>query len=136
MSFQMEYHAVGPDPRPATISVLGKLSSYNLEEKLVLILTAFSLNPKVMKLLHQSNDVQTETAPPPQSWFDALNNLISVILKVTRSVVSLSFILEAQPIISLTSLNSLAIDHTPTATYLIIRSIVTCATQVFGMNYK
>ena len=132
----MESHAVGTDPRPTTVSVLRKLSFCNWEAKLVLTLTAFSLNPKVMNLLHQSNDVQTETAPPPQSWFDALNNLISVILKVTRSVVSLCFILEAQPIISCTSRNSLAIDHTPTATYLIIRSIVTCATQVFRMDYK
>ncbi|KAF2316541.1 hypothetical protein GH714_041882 [Hevea brasiliensis] len=93
---------------------------------------------KSMVILRQLNVILEQTGQL-KPWFDALNNLIRVMMEVTKCIVEFNelpsiYISKEQPALST------AIAHIPTAVYWTIRSVVACANQTtslttFGHEY-
>lgn len=124
------------------------LSSYTWDAKLVLTMAAFALNYGEFWLLAQiysTNPLAKSMATLKQlpsiiehtvhlkPRFDALNNLIKVMMDITNCIVQFKelpslYISSDDP--ALTT----AIAHIPTAVYWTIRSVVTCATQISSLT--
>ncbi|OIT06340.1 PREDICTED: protein SIEVE ELEMENT OCCLUSION B-like [Nicotiana attenuata] len=143
----------GGDAHATTMEILGMLSSYQWDTKLVLTLASFSIiygefwlvtqkfatHPlaKMVALLKQLPDI-IEHAAALKSRFDAINNLLKAILDITKCIIEIKrlpsqYISEDQPPMSV------AIAYFPTAVYWTIKSIVACASQVtslLGMSYE
>ncbi|KAK6795055.1 hypothetical protein RDI58_008508 [Solanum bulbocastanum] len=142
----------GHDTHSTTMSVLGMLSGYQWDAKLVISLSAFAVTygefwlvaqmfathplAKSVAILKQLPDIM-EHHGSLRSRFDAINELIKAILEVTKIIIEFKklpsqYITEDQPPLSV------AITHIPTAVYWTIKSIVACASQLttlLGMSY-
>ncbi|KAG5618009.1 hypothetical protein H5410_017833 [Solanum commersonii] len=142
----------GHDTHSTTMSVLGMLSGYQWDAKLVISLAAFAVTygefwlvaqmfathplAKSVAILKQLPDIM-EHHGSLRSRFDAINELIKAILEVTKIIIEFKklpsqYITEDQPPLSV------AITHIPTAVYWTIKSIVACASQLttlLGMSY-
>ncbi|KAJ6424002.1 hypothetical protein OIU84_024888 [Salix udensis] len=149
ISCEIAYKALGgTDAHATTVSLCNLLPSYSWEAKLVLTMAAFALNYGEFWLLAQiysSNELAKsmailkqlpsiiEQSGPLKARFDALNNLIKVMMDVTRCVVEFkdlptSYISQEVPALST------AMTHIPTAVYWTMRSVVACATQITAIT--
>ncbi|XP_058102048.1 protein SIEVE ELEMENT OCCLUSION B-like [Magnolia sinica] len=135
------------DAHATTAALLHIVGSYAWDAKLVLALAAFAMsygefwltaqlqtsNPlaKSVALLKQLPDIleHTDVLKPR---FDALNNIMNVMLDVTMCIVELTE-LPTEYITPETPPMALAITHIPTAVYWTIRSIVACTSQIMGL---
>jgi hypothetical protein len=131
------------DAQQTTLSIFHQLSNYDWDAKMLLVIAAFALRYGefwlLVQIIYSTN--QLIAKPMPQMpglsdhasalkpCFDALNNLIKVIVQVTHCV----FTFKELPFMYITPevpALSTAIAHFPTAAYWTIRSIVACATQI------
>ncbi|KAJ6302106.1 hypothetical protein OIU77_016241 [Salix suchowensis] len=149
ISCEIAYKALGgTDAHATTVSLCNLLPSYSWEAKLVLTMAAFALNYGEFWLLAQiysSNELAKsmailkqlpsiiEHSGPLKARFDALNNLIKVMMDVTRCVVEFkdlptSYISQEVPALST------AMTHIPTAVYWTMRSVVACAAQITAIT--
>ncbi|KAK9104293.1 hypothetical protein Scep_021137 [Stephania cephalantha] len=139
--------SAGVDAHSTTMSLFTMLSSYSWDAKVVLALAAFAVNygefwllaqlyptnqlAKSISLLKQLPDLFEHN----QAWkprLDALNNLISAVVDVTKCIVELKE-LPPQYITSDESILSKATAHVPTAAYWTIRSVVTAVSQIISL---
>lgn len=135
------------------MAILGMLSGYQWDAKLVISLAAFSVTygefwlvaqmfanhplAKSVAILKQLPDIMEHHASL-KSRFDAINELIKAILEVTKIIIEFKklpsqYITDDQPPLSI------AITHIPTAVYWTVKSIVACASQLttlHGMSYE
>lgn len=146
---QIAYKALGgTDGHATTIALFNMLASYSWDTKLVLTLAAFALNYGEFWLLAQiysSNQLAKsiavlkqlpiilENSGPLKPRFDALNNLIKVVMDVARCVVELKDLPPAYISHEVTALSS-AIAHVPAAVYWTVRSVLACAAQITSLT--
>ncbi|KDP46373.1 hypothetical protein JCGZ_10213 [Jatropha curcas] len=146
---EISYKALsGADAHATTLSLFNMLSSYSWDAKVVLTMAAFALNygefwllaqiyssnplAKSMAILKQLPVILEHTGPL-KPRFDALNNLISVMMDVTKCIVEFKE-LPSSYISSEVPALSTAIAHIPTAVYWTMRSVVACATQITNLT--
>ncbi|CAK7328182.1 unnamed protein product [Dovyalis caffra] len=149
ISCEIAYKALGgTDAHATTVELFRMLASYSWDAKLVLTLAAFALNygefwllaqiyssnqlAKSMAILKQLPSI-LEHSGPLKPRFDALNNLIKVMMDVTKCVVEFkdlppSYISSEVPALST------AVALIPTAVYWTIRSVVACAAQITSLT--
>ncbi|WCJ18066.1 Protein SIEVE ELEMENT OCCLUSION B [Euphorbia peplus] len=142
---EISYKAMsGADAHTTTLSLFNMLSSYSWDAKLVLTMAAFALNygefwllaqiystnplAKSMAILKQLPSLLEHTSPL-KPRFDALNNLIKVMMGVTNCIVEFRELPSVYISFQVPALTA-AISHIPNAAYWTIRSIVACATQI------
>ncbi|KAJ6669957.1 PROTEIN SIEVE ELEMENT OCCLUSION A, partial [Salix viminalis] len=145
ISCEIAYKALGgTDAHATTVSIFNILASYSWDAKLVLTMAAFALNygefwllaqiyssnqlAKSMAILKQLPSIM-ENLGPLKARFDALNNVIKLMMDITRCVVEFkdlptSYISQEVPALST------AMAHIPTAVYWTLRSVVACAAQI------
>ncbi|XP_058739429.1 protein SIEVE ELEMENT OCCLUSION B-like [Vicia villosa] len=138
----------GVDAHSTTVSIFEMLTIYKWDVKLVLALAAFALNygefwllahihdtnqlAKSMAILKQLPGImQHSTSLKPR--FDTLNDLVNVILEVTKCVIEFNE-LPVQYISQDVPAYSTASKHIPVAAYWCIRSIVACAAQITSLT--
>lgn len=143
----------GGDAHTITMTLFNMLSSFSWDGKVVLALAAFAANygefwlvtqiyttnhlAKSIALLKQLPDIM-EHSSSLKSRFDAINSLLKAILDVTKCMVEFEE-LPSQYVSKDTPPLSVAMAHIPIAAYWIIRSIVSCATQItslMGMSHE
>ncbi|XP_076957915.1 protein SIEVE ELEMENT OCCLUSION B-like [Bidens hawaiensis] len=143
----------GPDAHASTMAILNILSSYPWEAKVVISLAAFAVNfgefwlvaqlfatnplAKSVALLKQLPNIM-EHYKSIKPRFDAVNNLIKVMLDVTKCIIAFKN-LPYQYLQDDTHPKSTALTHVPTAVYWAIKSMVACVSQLtslLGMNYE
>lgn len=130
-----------------TISMLNMLANYSWDAKLVLLLSAFALNYGEFWLVAQnytSNQLAKSVAFLRQlpeildhssilkPQFEAVNNLVKVMLEITRCIVELVE-LPPQYITTDDAALSMALVHMPIAVYWTIRSAVACVSRFSGL---
>jgi len=124
------------------------LTIYKWDVKLVLALAAFALNYGEFWLLahiHDTNQLAKSMAILKQlpgimehssslkPRFDTLNDLVNVILEVTKCVIEFND-LPTQYIRQDVSAYNTVSNHIPVAAYWSIRSIVACAAQITSLT--
>ncbi|XP_042391063.1 protein SIEVE ELEMENT OCCLUSION B-like [Zingiber officinale] len=137
----------GGDAHSTTMVLFNSLTSYTWDAKVVIAMAAFAVsygefwltaqlhtvNPlaKSVALLKQLPDILEHTdALKPR--FDALNNLIRVMLDVTKCIIQFKDI--PSDYISLENPDmAMALAHIPTAVYWTIRSVVACSSQIISL---
>lgn len=135
------------DAHATTVSIFNILTSYSWDSKVVLALAAFAVNygefwlvvqlypsnplAKAVAFLKQLPEI-LERAEALKPKFEALNNLIKVMLDVTKCIVEFKE-LPSQYITADTPARVTATALIPTAVYWTIRSIVACASQIMGL---
>ncbi|GKV37153.1 hypothetical protein SLEP1_g45214 [Rubroshorea leprosula] len=149
ISCEISYKALGgSDAHQTTLAIFNLVSEFSWDAKLVLALAAFAMNygefwllaqiytsnqlAKSMAILRQLPSILEHTGPLKPK-FDALNNLINVMVDVTRCVVAFNDMQPnyiSQDIPALTT----ALAHVPTAVYWTIRSVVACAAQITSLT--
>ncbi|KAJ6949425.1 protein SIEVE ELEMENT OCCLUSION B-like [Populus alba x Populus x berolinensis] len=149
ISCEIAYKVLGgTDAHATTVSLFNMLTSYSWDAKLVLTLSAFALKygqfwlvaqisssnqlAKSMAILRQLPSIM-EHPLPLNPYFDAINNLIEVMMDVARCVVEfndlpLAYISNEVPALST------AMAHIPTAVYWTIRSVVACTAQINSLT--
>lgn len=136
------------DAHTTTVSIFDMLTNFKWDVKLVLVLAAFALtygefwllahihstNPlaKSMAILKQLPGIM-EHAGPLKPRFDALNDLVRVILEVTRCVIEFNDLPQTYITPDVSSYTT-ASAHIPIACYWSVRGIVACATQITSLT--
>ncbi|KAG6790058.1 hypothetical protein POTOM_006204 [Populus tomentosa] len=149
ISSEIAYKALdGTDAHATTVSLLNMLTSYSWDAKLVLTLTAFALNYGEFWLLAQiysSNELAKsmailrqlpiiiEQSGPLKPRFDAINNLIKVMMDVARCVVEFKDLPPAYISNEVPALST-AMAHIPTAVYWTMRGVVACEAQITSLT--
>ncbi|KAI5604645.1 hypothetical protein POPTR_001G340200v4 [Populus trichocarpa] len=149
ISSEIAYKALGgTDAHATTVSLFNMLTSYSWDAKLVLTLSAFALNYGEFWLLAQiysSNDLAKsmailrqlpsimEHSGPLKPRFDAINNLIKVMMDVARCMVEFKDLPPAYISNEVPALST-AMAHIPTAVYWTMRSVVACAAQITSLT--
>ncbi|KAL5797079.1 hypothetical protein ACOSQ2_001899 [Xanthoceras sorbifolium] len=145
ISCEIAYKALGGvDAHQTTVSLFNMLAAYSWDAKVVLTLAAFAINygefwllaqiystnplAKSMAILKQVPSI-LEHASHLKSRFDALNNLITAMMDLTRCVIEFKD-LPSMYITHDVPAFATAISLIPTAVYWTIRSVVACATQI------
>lgn len=145
---QIAYKCAGVvDAHATTMSILNMLSSYSWEAKLVITLAAFATNygefwlvaqnytsnqlAKSVAILKQLPDI-LEHSSTLKPRFDAVKNLIKVMLDIARCIVEFKELPSQYISMDVTALST-AIAHIPITVYWTIRSVVACATQIIGL---
>ena len=124
------------------------LTNYSWDAKLVLALSACALNygefwllaqnyttnqlAKSVAILRQLLEILERTSML-NARFDEINNLVKVMLDITRCVVEFRE-LPPQYITSDVAALSMALAHIPVAVYWTIRGIVACGSQIAGIT--
>jgi len=146
---QTAYKALGrTDAHATTILLLNMLTSYSWDAKLVLTLAPIALNygkfwllaqiystnqlAKSMAILRQLPSIM-EQSGPLKPRFDAIDNLIKVMMDVARCVVEFKDLPPAY-ISNEVPAWSTAMAHIPTAVYWTMRSVVACAAQITSLT--
>jgi hypothetical protein len=146
---QIAYKALGgTDAHATTVSLFNMLTSYSWDAKLVLTLSAFALNygefwllaqisssnqlAKSMAILRQLPSIM-EHSGPLKPRFDAINNLIKVMMDVARCMVEFKDLPPAYISNEVPALST-AMAHIPTAVYWTMRSVVACAAQITSLT--
>lgn len=149
MKFQISYKALGgADAHSTTVAIFDMVTNYKWDVKLVLTLAAFALNygefwllahiqstnplAKSMAILKQLPGIM-EHAGPLKPRFDALNDLIRVILEVTKCVIEFNTLPQSYispEVLSYTTASA----HIPIASYWSVRGVVACATQITSLT--
>ncbi|GAA0163091.1 hypothetical protein LIER_19045 [Lithospermum erythrorhizon] len=143
----------GGDAHTSTMAILGMISTYQWDAKLVLSLGAFASNfgdfwltanlivsnpiAKSLAVLKQMPDF-VEHSQGLKPRFDAINDLVKVVLEVTKCVIGFNDLPSQYISDDATSLAA-AKAHIPAAVYWTIRSMVVCASQITrlpGMSYE
>ncbi|KAL3611995.1 hypothetical protein D5086_003015 [Populus alba] len=149
ISCEIAYKALGgTDAHATTVSLFNMLTSYSWDAKLVLTLSAFALNygefwllaqiyssnqlAKSMAILRQLPSIM-EHSGPLKPRFDAINNLIKVMMDVARCVVEFKDLPPAYISNEVPALST-AMAHIPTAVYWTMRSVVACAAQITSLT--
>ncbi|XAR51937.1 hypothetical protein NMG60_11006745 [Bertholletia excelsa] len=149
ISCEIAYNCLsGVDGHQTTLSLCKMLSGFTWDAKLVLTLAAFAMTygefwllaqiystnslAKSMAILRQL-PVILENAGILKSRFDALNNLINVMLEMTKCIVAFddlptTYVTQEVPALSA------AITTFPTAVYWTMRGIVACAAQITNLT--
>ncbi|XP_061341850.1 protein SIEVE ELEMENT OCCLUSION B [Gastrolobium bilobum] len=149
ISCEISYKTLGgADAHTTTVAIFEMLTTYKWDVKLVLALAAFALTygefwllahihdtnqlAKSMAILKQLPSIM-EHAGSMKPRFDALNDLIKVVLEVTRCVIEFNDIPTryiAQEVPPYTT----ASNQIPIAVYWSVRSIVACAAQITSLT--
>ncbi|KAI9402861.1 hypothetical protein POPTR_001G340500v4 [Populus trichocarpa] len=149
ISCEIAYKSLdGTDAHATTVSLFNMLPSYSWDAKLVLTLAAFALNygefwllaqiyssnqlAKSMAILRQLPSIM-EHSGPLKPRFDAINNLIKVMMDVARCVVEFKDLPPAYISNEVPALST-AMAHIPTAVYWTMRSVVACAAQITSLT--
>ncbi|KAL3611991.1 hypothetical protein D5086_003011 [Populus alba] len=149
ISSEIAYKALdGTDAHATTVSLFNMLTSYSWDAKLVLTLTAFALNygefwllaqiyssnelAKSMAILRQLPSI-IEQSGPLKPRFDAINNLIKVMMDVARCVVEFKDLPPAYISNEVPALST-AMAHIPTAVYWTMRGVVACEAQITSLT--
>ncbi|XP_020571416.1 protein SIEVE ELEMENT OCCLUSION B-like [Phalaenopsis equestris] len=148
ISYEVTFKCSGAvDAHSTTMAVFHTLSTYTWDAKAVMALAAMavnygefwlttqlhSVNPlaKSVALLKQIPDI-IEHTDVLKARFDAINNLIRVMLDITKSIVEFTEL--PTDYISLDSPDMItAMTHIPTAVYWVVRGIVACISQTVGL---
>jgi len=146
---QIAYKAQGgTDAHATTVSLFNMLACYSWDAKLVLVLAAFALNYGEFWLLSQiysSNQLAKsmailrklpgimEHSGPLKHRFDAINNLIRVMMDVVSCVVEFKDLPPAYISNEVPALST-AMAHIPIAVYWTMRSVVACAAQITSLT--
>ncbi|MED6198858.1 hypothetical protein PIB30_070549 [Stylosanthes scabra] len=149
ISCEISYKALGGvDAHSTTVAIFDMLTNYEWDVKLVLALAAFALTYGEFWLLahmHLTNQLARSMAILKQvpsimehvstlrPRFEALNELVKVILEVARCVIEFND-LPKQYITQDTSAYNIASNHIPIAAYWSVRGIVACATQITSLT--
>lgn len=149
ISSEISYKALGGvDAHSTTIAIFDMLTNYKWDVKLVVALAAFALTygefwllahihgtnqlAKSMAILRQVPGIM-EHVNSLRPRFDALNDLVKVILEVTRCVIEFHD-LPTQYVTQEISAYTTAASHIPTAAYWSVRGIVACAAQILSLT--
>ncbi|KAL3611996.1 hypothetical protein D5086_003016 [Populus alba] len=149
ISCEIAYKSLeGTDAHATTVALFNMLQSYSWDAKLVLTLAAFALNygefwllaqiyssnqlAKSMAILRQLPSIM-EHSGPLKPRFDAINNLIKVMMDVARCVVEFKDLPPAYISNEVPALST-AMAHIPTAVYWTMRSVVACAAQITSLT--
>ncbi|XP_011014351.1 PREDICTED: uncharacterized protein LOC105118161 [Populus euphratica] len=149
ISCEIAYKSLdGTDAHATTVSLFNMLTSYSWDAKLVLTLAAFALNygefwllaqiyssnqlAKSMAILRQLPSIM-EHSGPLKPRFDAINNLIKVMMDVARCVVEFKDLPPAYISNEVPALST-AMAHIPIAVYWTMRSVVACAAQITSLT--
>ncbi|XP_057437405.1 protein SIEVE ELEMENT OCCLUSION B-like [Lotus japonicus] len=149
ISCEISYKTLsGVDAHSTSVAIFDMLTIYQWDVKLVLALASFALTYGEFWLLaniHDTNQLAKSMAILKQlpgimehvsslkPRFDTLNDLISVILDVTRCVVEFND-LPTKYITQDISAYTTAYNHIPIAAYWCVRSIVACAAQITSLT--
>lgn len=145
----MSYKALsGADAHSTTVAIFDMLTNFKWDVKLVLTLAAFALNygefwllahihstnqlAKSMAILKQLPGIM-EHAGQLRPRFEALNDLIRVILEVTKCVIEFHELPQSY-ITAEVSAYTTASAHIPIASYWSVRGIVACAAQITSLT--
>ncbi|KAI3464169.1 hypothetical protein Pfo_020896 [Paulownia fortunei] len=153
ISCELSCNCSGGDGHASAMEILNILSSYTWDAKAVIALASFSANygqfwlvatlfttdelAKSVGLLKQLPDI-IELSDVMKARFDTINNLVKVSLELTRCIAEFRRLPskyisdDAEPM-------TIAMTHIPIAVYWIIRSLVSCASQVteiLGLSNK
>ncbi|KAG5254353.1 protein SIEVE ELEMENT OCCLUSION [Salix suchowensis] len=150
ISGEIAYKALGgTDAHATTVSLFNMLSSYSWDAKLVLTMAAFAMNygefwllaqiyssnqlAKSMAILKHLPSIMENDSGSLKARFDALDNMIKVMMDITRCVVEFkdlptSYISQEVPALST------AMAHIPAAVYWTLRSVVACAAQITAIT--
>ncbi|KAJ1405349.1 Sieve element occlusion, N-terminal [Sesbania bispinosa] len=137
----------GGDAHATTIGILGMLSSYSWDDKVVIALAAFAAklgefwlvaqlyatnrlakSVAMLKHIHETVEHVEDLGPK----FETVNDLIKAMLDVTNCIVELHE-LPSQYIDPEAPEMSIASNLIPSAVYWTIRSIVACASHILGI---
>ncbi|KAK8924006.1 hypothetical protein KSP39_PZI019263 [Platanthera zijinensis] len=137
----------GGDAHTTTMAVFHILSTYTWDAKAVMALAALAVNygefsltaqlhgvnplAKSLVLLKQIPDI-IEHANVLKPRFDAINNLITVMLDVTKSIIEFTD-LPSEYISSESPEMETAMAHIPTAVYWVVRGVVACMSQTIAL---
>ncbi|PQP95737.1 protein SIEVE ELEMENT OCCLUSION A [Prunus yedoensis var. nudiflora] len=139
----------GEDANKTTMDILDIVQNYDWDEKVVLALGAFAVkdgefwlvaqlytsNPlaKAVGQLKQLQEILERAGTILKPKFDAYDNLVRAVLKVTKSIIQLQD-LHNDPHLTPEIKSSASTAHIPTAVYWTIRSIVVAASQLLGIT--
>lgn len=131
------------------MDILDIVQNYDWDEKVVLALGAFAVkdgefwlvsqlytsNPlaKAVGQLKQLQEILERAGTILKPKFDAYNNLVKGVLKVTKSIIQLQD-LHNDPHLTPEIKSAASTAHIPTAVYWTIRSIVVAASQLLGIT--
>ncbi|KAJ1395696.1 Sieve element occlusion, N-terminal [Sesbania bispinosa] len=149
ISCEISYKTLGGvDAHTTTVGIFDMLTIYKWDVKLVLALAAFALSygefwllanihdtnqlAKSMAILKQLPGIM-EHASSLKPRFDTLNDLVKVILEVTKCVIEFND-LPTQYIPQEVSAYTTASNYIPIASYWCVRSIVACAAQITSLT--
>lgn len=137
----------GVDPHATAISILGMLSSYSWDAKVVIALAALAANfgefwlvaqlyatsplaksVAMLKHIHETLEQVDDLGP----MFETVNNLLKAMLDVTNSIVEFQE-LPSQYIDPEAPEMLTALTLIPSAVYWTVRSIVACASHILGI---
>lgn len=131
------------------MDILNIVQHYDWDEKVVLTLGAFAVKDgefwllaqlyttnalaKAVGTLRQLTDILERAGTVLKSKFDAYNNLVNTVLKVTKCIIQLQE-LRRDPHLTEELESTASTAHIPTAVYWTIRSIVVAASQLLGIT--
>ncbi|XP_027347273.1 protein SIEVE ELEMENT OCCLUSION B [Abrus precatorius] len=149
ISCEISYKTLsGLDAHSTTIAIFDMLTIYKWDVKIVLALAAFALTygefwllanihdtnhlAKSMAILKQLTSIM-EHSTTLKPRFDALNDLVNIILEVTKCIVEFND-LPTQYITQDMTAYSTASNYIPVASYWTVRSVVACAAQITSLT--
>jgi len=149
MKFQIPYKTLcGVDVHSTTVAIFDMLTIFKWDVKIVLALAAFALTygefwllaqihdknqlAKSMAILKQLPSIMAR-ASSLKPRFDTLNDLVSIIVEVTKRVIEFHD-LRSQYITQDISAYTTAYNYIPVASYWTVRSIVACAAQITSLT--
>ncbi|KAL6190473.1 hypothetical protein ACLB2K_036870 [Fragaria x ananassa] len=140
----------GEDANKTTMDILHIVQNYDWDEKVVLALGAFSVKDgefwlvaqlyntnvlaKAVGTLRQLPEILERTSTVLKSKFDAYNNLVTTVFKVTKCIVQLQEVRRDPHLTPELESTTSSTAHIPTAVYWTIRSIVIAASQLLGIT--
>lgn len=149
MKFQISYKTLGGvDAHSTTVGIFDMLTIFKWDVKIVLALAAFALTYGEFWLLAQIHDKNQlaksmailkqlpsimEHASSLKPRFDTLNDLVRIIVEVTKCVIEFHD-LPSQYITQDITAYTTAYNYIPVASYWTIRSIVACAAQITSLT--
>ncbi|XP_050372121.1 protein SIEVE ELEMENT OCCLUSION B-like [Argentina anserina] len=139
----------GEDANKTTMDILHLVQHYDWDEKVVLALGAFSVRDgefwlvaqlyttnvlaKAVGTLRELPEILERASTVLKSKFDAYNNLVNTVLKVTKCIVQLQEV-RRDPHLTTELESTTSAANIPTAVYWTIRSIVIAASQLLGIT--
>ncbi|KAM5568004.1 protein SIEVE ELEMENT OCCLUSION B [Rosa sericea] len=139
----------GVDASKTTMDILERVQHYDWDEKVVLALASFAIKDgefwlvaqlftsnalaKAIGQLKQMQEILERSGTSLKPKFEAYNNLVRAVLKVTKIIVHLQD-LHRDPHLTAEIKATSPTNHIPTAVYWTVRSIVILASQLLGIT--